>query len=110
MSHYRPITNVDETAELVSAQLIVCPTCNARFMFYRNRAPHIDACGFESYSLECVACGGSLGGIIDPYDETLLLSANESRPTSKWERAMGMTRVRMSRAVWPGSVPATRDN
>jgi hypothetical protein len=74
MSHYRPITNVDETGELASAQLIVCPTCNARFMFYRNRAPHIDACGFESYSLECEECGTPLAGIIDPFDEALLLT------------------------------------
>jgi hypothetical protein len=43
-------------------------------MFYRNRAPHIDACGFESYSLECEECGTPLAGIIDPFDEALLLT------------------------------------
>ncbi len=46
-------------------------------MFDRSRTPRIDSCGFESYSLECVECGGLLGGIIDPYDETLLLSELE---------------------------------
>ena len=34
----------------------------------------MDSCGFESYELECRRCGASLGGIIDPYDDELLLS------------------------------------
>jgi hypothetical protein len=42
--------------------------------FSRSRTPRIDACGFESYTLECVQCGGSLAGIVDPFDDTLLLS------------------------------------
>ncbi len=46
-------------------------------MFCRSRTPRIDACGFESYSLECQECGARLAGIIDPYDEELLLSELE---------------------------------
>jgi hypothetical protein len=43
-------------------------------MFCRSRTPRIDSCGFQSYSLDCVECGTPLAGIIDPYDEALLLS------------------------------------
>jgi hypothetical protein len=46
-------------------------------MFCRSRTPDVDACGFESYSLECHECGGRLAGIIDPYDDELLLSELE---------------------------------
>ncbi len=74
MSHSRPITGGDEPTKVASAQLIACPTCSARFTFYRSHAPHIDSCGFESYSLECKECGARLTGIIDPNNEKLLLS------------------------------------
>jgi len=57
-----------------AAQVIECPKCEARLMFYRSSTPRIDSSGFESYSLECKECGTRLGGIIDPYDEKLLLS------------------------------------
>jgi hypothetical protein len=43
-------------------------------MFYRSDKPHIDECGFESYSLKCRACGSMLAGIIDPADDALLLT------------------------------------
>jgi hypothetical protein len=46
-------------------------------MFYRSRTPRIDSSGFESYSLECKECRARLAGIIDPYDEKLLLSELE---------------------------------
>ena len=74
MNHYRPVANADEPANVSSAQLIACPTCSARFIFYRSNAPRIDECGFESYSFACEACGTPLAGIIDPFDEALLLS------------------------------------
>lgn len=45
-------------------------------MFLRGDAPHIDECGFESYSLKCKECGTPLSGIIDPADELLVLSAS----------------------------------
>jgi len=59
---------------------IGCPKCNAQLMFAGGRSPHIDACGFESYSFECVVCDSALTGIIDPYDEALLLSECQNRP------------------------------
>jgi hypothetical protein len=56
---------------------IECPKCCERFIY---AGPHqIDACGFESYSFDCKVCGSSLAGILDPYDETLLLIVLEGR-------------------------------
>jgi uncharacterized protein with PIN domain len=52
-----------------------CPNCNSRLVFHRSQIPDFDACGFESYKLQCSACGATLAGVIDPADETLLLSA-----------------------------------
>jgi hypothetical protein len=60
-----------------NALAIVCPACTAQIIFCRSRTPHIDRCGFESYSLECHECGAGLAGIIDPYDDELLLSELE---------------------------------
>jgi hypothetical protein len=31
-------------------------------------------CRFESYEIKCKDCRASLGGVIDPYDDALLLS------------------------------------
>lgn len=56
--------------------VIKCPKCQARLTFYRTIIPLMDSCGFESYSLECGACGVVFAGIIDPYDEALLLSGH----------------------------------
>jgi hypothetical protein len=62
---------------ILDADGIACPACAAQVMFCRSRTPLIDACGFESYSLECDECGARLAGIIDPYDNALLLSELE---------------------------------
>jgi uncharacterized Zn finger protein len=51
-----------------------CPKCGARAMIHRLSDPNIDSCGFENYFLKCNDCGAWLVGIIDPYDETLLLT------------------------------------
>jgi len=74
MSHYRIAQSRDEPNTTLGAHAIACPKCNARFAFCRSRKPFIDACGFESYALECHECGASLAGIVDPFDETLLIS------------------------------------
>lgn len=69
------ITVADQVLDTVSvAQTAACPNCAAQLMFYRSPTPTIDSCGFESYRLECQECGASLAGIIDPADDTLLLS------------------------------------
>jgi hypothetical protein len=74
MSHYRVVQDRDDPNTALGAQAVACPKCNARLVFCRSRIPFIDACGFESYALECHECGASLAGIVDPFDETLLLS------------------------------------
>ena len=55
----------------------MCPACTAQVISCGSRTPHIDACGFESYRLECDECGARLAGIIDPYDDELLLTELE---------------------------------
>ena len=50
------------------------PKMRCSLVFYRSDNPHIDECGLESYSLKCRACGAMLVGIIDPADDTFLLT------------------------------------
>ena len=51
-----------------------CPGCGARFVFCRSEHPFIDACGFESYTFACEECGASLSGVVDPFDDVLLIT------------------------------------
>jgi hypothetical protein len=69
--------SADRLTAIWGAQVIACPKCDAQLLFFRSRTPRIDSCGFESYRLECKQCAAALAGIIDPSDETLLLSALE---------------------------------
>jgi hypothetical protein len=64
-------------------RLVECPKCNAQLLFGGNRTPRIDACGFESCALECRKCGTQLSGIVDPYDEALLVSILETNTTMR---------------------------
>jgi hypothetical protein len=59
---------------ILDANGVACPACAALVTFSRTSTPRIDACGFESYSLECHECGARLAGIIDSLDDELLLS------------------------------------
>ena len=68
--HYQTMTG----AGLNVAEFVACPNCAHQLTFHRSTHPDIDACGFESYSFVCRECGAALAGIIDPADETLLLS------------------------------------
>jgi hypothetical protein len=56
------------------SRAIKCPKCEARLIYFRPLTPSIDSCGFKSHSIECETCGVRFAGIIDPYDEALLLS------------------------------------
>ncbi len=62
---------IDNTWKL---RIIDCPKCTKPLVFCRNGTPHMDACGFESYLLDCGRCNGVLVGVVDPYDEGLLVS------------------------------------
>jgi len=53
---------------------VTCPHCDGLLTFRRSHPPFIDACGFESYRLECPQCGAAFTGIIDPADDALILS------------------------------------
>jgi RNase P subunit RPR2 len=53
-----------------------CPNCAAALMIQRSDRAQIDECGFESYSLQCRACGSALVGIVDPLDDRLLLTVS----------------------------------
>jgi hypothetical protein len=64
----------DRVSARAKTQVIACPKCGAALTFRRSRVPFIDSCGFESYSFACSECAAPLGGIIDPSDDTLLLS------------------------------------
>ncbi|MGO9698085.1 MAG: hypothetical protein ACLPX7_02345 [Xanthobacteraceae bacterium] len=61
-----------------SAAAVACPSCSAALPFLRSTMPHIDECGFESYRLQCTECQAELAGIIDPFDDALLLSESVS--------------------------------
>jgi hypothetical protein len=54
--------------------VVRCPKCAASFKFSRALFPHIDTCGFESYSFQCERCGSAIGGIIDPLEDKLFVS------------------------------------
>jgi uncharacterized protein YbaR (Trm112 family) len=74
MKHYRPTMNLADLTKASALPVLACPACSTGLAFHRHSTPHIDACGFESYSLECEKCGAALAGIVDPFDDTLLLS------------------------------------
>jgi predicted nucleic acid-binding Zn ribbon protein len=63
---------------LETERLLGCPKCSAQLRFQRSSFPLMDSCGFETYSLECDQCGAQLVGIIDPFDDQLLLSEREN--------------------------------
>lgn len=57
------------------ARTAACPACRARLTYRRSALAPIDACGFESYALDCGRCGAILAGVVDPLDDALLLTA-----------------------------------
>jgi hypothetical protein len=66
------------------ARTAACPACQARLTYRRSALARIDACGFESYALDCGGCGATLVGIIDPLDDALLVTAvTPSMPVAK---------------------------
>ena len=72
---------VDRAGTVAEPQVVTCPKCDAAFAFCRSRVPFIDSCGFESYSFTCRECAAPLRGIVDPFDDTLLLSGiGNARP------------------------------
>jgi hypothetical protein len=73
MANYRLATR-EKAGASADFQMVACPVCGARLMFARHPDADIDACGFETYRLECQECRATLAGVIDPADDALLLS------------------------------------
>jgi hypothetical protein len=67
-------THREPASPALDTRVVSCPDCGARLVLYPSRTPQIDACGFETAQLECSQCEASLAGVIDPYDEAVLLS------------------------------------
>jgi hypothetical protein len=76
MTERAAMTPSIKTSNLANPKTVACPKCDAKLKFFRSDYPHIDECGFESYSLKCRACGSLLVGIIDPADDKLLLTVS----------------------------------
>ena len=69
-----------KTSNVSRFKKVACPNCAAGLKFYGSHTPHINECGFESYSLTCRACGEPLVGVVDPQDDTL---TSDSRVVSR---------------------------
>jgi hypothetical protein len=54
--------------------IVTCPKCKTCSKVLRASIPHIDTCGFESYSFRCDRCESALGGVVNPLDGKLLVS------------------------------------
>jgi hypothetical protein len=65
----------ERAAPVRATCVVICPQCDAHLLFHRSRTPEIDDCGFETCRLVCSECRASLVGVIDPYDDAVLLSA-----------------------------------
>jgi hypothetical protein len=55
-----------------------CPACSQPVICAEVDAA-FDSHGFESYRIDCGACETPLEGIVDPFDETLLLTIRNER-------------------------------
>jgi hypothetical protein len=62
------LRNVEEPKELQ------CPHCGQLFAFQRTSIPELSASGLETHELECRQCGMNLVGVVDPWDDQILLS------------------------------------
>ena len=63
MSEKLVVAPAIKTSNVSKLEKAACPNCDASLKFYRSEKPHIDECGFESYSLKCSACG-SAGNLV----------------------------------------------
>jgi hypothetical protein len=58
-------------------EIVECPNCRSPVPFRRANNPILDSAGFETYNLLCVSCQKRFSGIIDPYDDSLLVEVIE---------------------------------
>jgi DNA-directed RNA polymerase subunit RPC12/RpoP len=74
MSKKLAMTPIIKTSNATKSEKVACPKCDASIKIFRSDQPHVDESGFESYSFKCRACGSTLIGIVDPADDTLLVT------------------------------------
>lgn len=79
VAYFHRAMSADLPYAVADARPIGCPKCRVPLTFHRSVDPVFDACGFETYSFECKACGAPLTGIIDPFDDLLLVSETSVR-------------------------------
>jgi hypothetical protein len=65
-----------KTSNVSKSVKAACPKCDTSLKLYKSDKPYIDECGFESYAFKCSACASLLVGIIDPADDTLLVTTS----------------------------------
>ena len=51
-----------------------CPQCVTPLKLSKNHPSRIDACGFETYTVDCSTCLTRLDCFVDPTDDALILS------------------------------------
>ncbi len=68
------VTLTSEIPSIAKGSVLACPGCDAVLEYACHATPGVDECGFESYRFRCGACGVVVLGIVDPADQTLLLT------------------------------------
>jgi len=61
----------------LGTEIIECPKCRSPIPFRRSNNPIIDSSGFQIYEFLCASCRKRFSGIIDPYDDSLLVEVIE---------------------------------
>jgi hypothetical protein len=70
--------------EATDGKAIACPKCCfGALVPCVGGPPRIDACGFEIHSFECAECAAALDGLVDPFDDTLLLRELPARSPAR---------------------------
>ena len=72
-----------------TTQIIECPTC---YRPRRVRKNGVDACGFQTFQFECIACGAAVCGIFDPSDNVPLTAEFRHHLASLEERNLASLR------------------
>jgi hypothetical protein len=68
------VAPADAIPDIASGSIVACPGCDAALEYGGCAKSDVDECGFESYRFRCGTCGAMVVGIVDPADQTLLLT------------------------------------
>jgi hypothetical protein len=70
----RASADMSRLRDVAEPKELQCPHCGQFFAFQRTSIPELSASGLETYELECRQCGVNLVGVVDPWDDQVLLS------------------------------------